>query len=77
MDGRQTGDPRKGVAAIIKIAEMAEPPLRLVLGREALAILRHAYQSSADELERWAHISRSTDFDGQSPSDVVQTVLKL
>ena len=34
-------------------------------------------RASVDELERWAHISQSTDFDGQQASDVAETVLEL
>ena len=77
-DGHQAGDPRKGAAVIIQITEVAEPPLRLVLGSDALTILRDAYRNNADELERWADLSRSTDFDGQQTgASVAQTVMEL
>jgi hypothetical protein len=76
-DAQQAGDPRKGAAAILQIAEAAEPPLRLVLGNDALTILRDAYQSSAEELERWADLTRSTDFEGASASSVAQAVMEL
>lgn len=40
-DGYQAGDPRKAASMIIQIAEAAEPPLRLVLGKDALTLLRN------------------------------------
>lgn len=35
MDGKQAGDPEKGAAAIIALAEMENPPLYLLLGEDA------------------------------------------
>ena len=67
--GHQPGDPAKGAAAILKLVDLAEPPLRLPLGSDAMAFLRRSYTNSAEELERWAAITGSTDFD-----DVAKTV---
>src|SRR3979411_837758 len=36
-DGKQPGDPVKAAAAVIQIASMADPPLRLLLGSDAYA----------------------------------------
>jgi NAD(P)-dependent dehydrogenase (short-subunit alcohol dehydrogenase family) len=63
-DGKQPGDPRKAAMAIMKIVDLAEPPLRLPLGNDALAFLRCGYKNSTEEVERWAEITASTDFDG-------------
>ena len=68
--GQQPGDPRKAAAAILKLATLAEPPLRLALGNDALAFLRQGYKTSSDTLEAWAETTRSTDFDGlQVPAE--------
>jgi NAD(P)-dependent dehydrogenase (short-subunit alcohol dehydrogenase family) len=75
--GQEPGDPRKAAEAILAIAGQAAPPLRLPLGNDALAVLRHGYKASVEELERWAHLTRSTDFDDLSVSDVDHAVLKL
>jgi NAD(P)-dependent dehydrogenase (short-subunit alcohol dehydrogenase family) len=75
--GQEPGDPRKGAAVILGIAGTPDAPLRLPLGNDALAVLRQGYKASADELERWAHLSKSTDFDGLEVSDVDHAVLKL
>jgi NAD(P)-dependent dehydrogenase (short-subunit alcohol dehydrogenase family) len=77
MDGQQPGDPRKGAAAILKIAELADPPLRLPLGNDAMAVLRHSYKTSAEELERWSDITQSTDFEGLTISNTEHPVLNI
>jgi len=75
--GQQAGDPRKAAKAILQLVEMKEPPLRLPLGNDAMAVLRHGYEKSAVELERWADLTKSTDFDGLNESDVDHPVLQL
>jgi hypothetical protein len=75
--GQEPGDPRKAANVIIGITDEANPPLRLPLGNNALAILRHGNKASSDELERWAHLAKSTDFDGLAVSDADHAVLKL
>lgn len=75
--GQEPGDPRKAAEVILGIAGDPDAPLRLPLGNDALAVLRHAYKASAEELERGAHLARSTDFDALAVSDVDHDVLKL
>ena len=75
--GQQPGDPDKAAKAILQLVEMKEPPLRLALGNDALAFLRANYKFNAEELERWADITRSTDFDGLAISDTDHPVLNL
>src|SRR4051794_5022457 len=43
-DGRQLGDPAKAAAAIVAALDADEPPLRLVLGADALEGIRAKYQ---------------------------------
>jgi NAD(P)-dependent dehydrogenase (short-subunit alcohol dehydrogenase family) len=73
--GQQPGDPRKAATAILRITEIAEPPLRLALGNDAMAFLRNGYKTSAEELERWAEFTQSTDFDGLTASNAGHEVL--
>jgi NAD(P)-dependent dehydrogenase (short-subunit alcohol dehydrogenase family) len=75
--GQEPGDPRKAAAVILGIAGAQDAPLRLPLGNDALAVLRRGYAASSEELERWAYLARSTDFDGLAVSDVDHAVLKL
>ncbi|MBB3473557.1 oxidoreductase [Sphingomonas sp. BK345] len=62
-DGKQPGDPRKGAAAILKIAGTDAPPLRLPLGKDAAAAIEGFDRARLEELAKWRHLSVSTDFD--------------
>lgn len=58
------GDPKKAAQALIKIAGMPEPPLRLQLGTESMAIVRAKALETASNAEKYADIAHSTNFDG-------------
>jgi len=58
------GDPAKAVAAILLAVDADEPPLRLVLGADALSTVRAKLQSMSDDLSQWEHVTLSTAFDG-------------
>ncbi len=75
--GHEPGDPNKAAKAILQLVEMKEPPLRLPLGNDAMAFLRANYQFNTAELERWADITKSTDFDGLATSDTDHPALQL
>jgi NAD(P)-dependent dehydrogenase (short-subunit alcohol dehydrogenase family) len=62
MDGKQPGDPARAAQAIIQAVEAENPPLRLPLGQIALDHIRAALDAEARELETWAHLSATTDF---------------
>jgi NAD(P)-dependent dehydrogenase (short-subunit alcohol dehydrogenase family) len=61
-DGRQPGDPRKAAQAILRLAAEAQPPLRLPLGRDALAAIVAADHGRLAMLEAWRDLSASTDY---------------
>ncbi|WP_245441806.1 SDR family NAD(P)-dependent oxidoreductase [Rhizobium leguminosarum] len=61
-DGRQTGDPELAAKAIIALADSEDPPLHLLLGSDALARARAKLGQVVDEMAKWEHITRSTDF---------------
>jgi len=67
-DGRQPGDPHRAAQVLLKVAVMAEPPLRLPLGSDAIAAISAADQDRLAELERWGPLSASTDFDDPGPA---------
>jgi NAD(P)-dependent dehydrogenase (short-subunit alcohol dehydrogenase family) len=50
-------DPAGAARVILKIAQMTDPPLRIVLGERALAMAEAALQRSHDELHRWRGLS--------------------
>jgi NAD(P)-dependent dehydrogenase (short-subunit alcohol dehydrogenase family) len=62
-DGLQQGDPGKAAQAIIAALDADEPPLRLVLGADALGNIRSRLAQLSDELTTWEDVSRNTAFD--------------
>jgi NAD(P)-dependent dehydrogenase (short-subunit alcohol dehydrogenase family) len=61
-DGKQPGDPIKAAEALLHIASLSEPPLRLLLGSDAYnAAEKHTMQMLASDRER-KDLSISTDF---------------
>ncbi len=67
-DGRQPGDPARAAQAILKIAGMNQPPLRLPLGSDALKILVQTDLRKLEDLEEWRELSLSTDFPKEEPT---------
>jgi NAD(P)-dependent dehydrogenase (short-subunit alcohol dehydrogenase family) len=61
MDRSQPGDPAKAAAAIVQAVDSDTPPLRLVLGNDAVDAIRAKHESLAAELTAWEPLSRSTD----------------
>jgi NAD(P)-dependent dehydrogenase (short-subunit alcohol dehydrogenase family) len=59
----QPGDPVKAAAAIVKIAQADEPPLRLQLGADCVARVEAKLAAVADELAQWRPLALSTGFD--------------
>jgi NAD(P)-dependent dehydrogenase (short-subunit alcohol dehydrogenase family) len=59
-DGRQPGDPLKAAQAIITALDADEPPLRLVLGADAIGNIRSRLQSLNDELDAWEPVGAAT-----------------
>lgn len=68
--GRQPGDPVRAAQAILALAAMDEPPLRLPLGSDASKLIEHADRAKLDELLRWRELSISTDFPMQAGEQV-------
>ncbi len=61
--GNEPGDPAKAAQAIITIANEANPPQRLLLGKDAVLIARRVDQARLAETDRWEQLSSSTNFD--------------
>jgi len=60
---QQPGDPVKAAAAMIKIATVATPPLRLPLGPDSIAAIEEKLASVAAELDQWRELAQSTSYD--------------
>jgi NAD(P)-dependent dehydrogenase (short-subunit alcohol dehydrogenase family) len=61
--GRQPGDPAKAARAILGLIGSEKPPLHMVLGSDAIRMVREKLRALSAELDAWEHVSLSTDFD--------------
>lgn len=59
--GRQLGDPQKAARAMLAIMGSPTPPAHLLLGSDALALVRDKLQRTAESIEQWQALSCSTD----------------
>ncbi|TCC90147.1 SDR family NAD(P)-dependent oxidoreductase [Pedobacter frigiditerrae] len=57
------GDPDKAAKVMIDMVNHPQPPLHLLLGSEAVAIVKYSEAAKLRELEQWENISTSTDAD--------------
>ncbi|MFF5584395.1 SDR family oxidoreductase [Streptomyces hygroscopicus] len=62
--GGQVGDPVRMAQALVALADMPNPPLRLPLGSDALAGIENTRSDQLAELRRYAPLSASTDHPG-------------
>jgi NAD(P)-dependent dehydrogenase (short-subunit alcohol dehydrogenase family) len=62
-NGNQPGDPAKAAAAVLHIASLDEPPLRLLLGSDAVRFVERADLARMEADREWRALSLSTDFD--------------
>lgn len=60
---KQPGDPRKAARAIVNAVESAHPPLRLILGPDAVERVTNKLAALRRELDDWREVAMSTDFD--------------
>ncbi|HEX8591710.1 MAG TPA: oxidoreductase [Pseudomonas sp.] len=59
--GHQLGDPRKAAQAILQLICTPNPPAHLLLGSDALALVRTELISRLEQIEAWESLTRSTD----------------
>ncbi|HWK02518.1 MAG TPA: oxidoreductase [Puia sp.] len=57
------GDPAKAAKVMVELVDSPEPPLHLILGSEAVSLLKRAEAVKQAELEKWLPVSVSTDHD--------------
>lgn len=62
-DGAQPGDPRKGMAVLMQAILAKQPPLRLPLGRDALARIDGKLTAVAADLATWRALAEETAHD--------------
>lgn len=60
--GTQPGDPDRAARVIIDTVQSDDAPFRLLLGTDAVTIVRDELQGRIDEIDAWARVSRTTDY---------------
>jgi NAD(P)-dependent dehydrogenase (short-subunit alcohol dehydrogenase family) len=65
-DGTQKGDPRRAAETLIQLLAGPDLPFRLLLGSEAVSMVRQEISGQLDEIDAWKDVSLGTDFpDGE------------
>jgi len=59
--GKQLGDPKKAARAILQLIESEKPPAHLLLGSDALSLVRAKLAELSAEMDAWEAVTRSTD----------------
>ncbi|WP_269505965.1 oxidoreductase [Burkholderia sp. IMCC1007] len=59
--GRQLGDPVKAARAMLAVIGAARPPAHLLLGSDALGLVRGKLAALEDEIRAWEAVTVSTD----------------
>lgn len=60
-DGKQLGDPHKLAAAVLELVASDAPPPQLLLGSDALRLVRERISHLQAEIAEWEELTRSTD----------------
>ncbi|WP_044563199.1 oxidoreductase [Azospirillum sp. B4] len=60
--GRQAGDPTKAAQALLALVAAEAPPVHLLLGTDALSLVRDKLAALEAEITAWEDLTRSTDF---------------
>ncbi|WP_114812106.1 oxidoreductase [Paraburkholderia kururiensis] len=59
--GKQPGDPRKAARAMLTAIASDHPPAHLLLGTDALSLVRNKLSALTAEIDAWESVSASTD----------------
>ncbi|MFG1848776.1 oxidoreductase [Micromonospora carbonacea] len=62
QDGKQAGDPERGVQAVVTAMDAAVPPHRIVLGNSGYDVVVAMHENALAELRANEKLSRSADF---------------
>jgi hypothetical protein len=67
---RAAGDPAKVAQAVRRLVEMNDPPVRILLGSDALTVAKAATEALAKSDTSVEELSRSTDHDDATPAEL-------
>jgi NAD(P)-dependent dehydrogenase (short-subunit alcohol dehydrogenase family) len=61
MSGKQVGDPKKAAAVMLQLMDEPNPPFHLLLGSDAVRLVREKLDFLKSEFDAWEKVSLSTD----------------
>ena len=62
LSGKQPGDPVRAANAIIEVVESPNPPLHLLLGKDALRLGREKVEALRGDFDAWEKVTVGADF---------------
>ena len=68
------GDPRKAARAMVEVAGMADPPLRVQLGTDSLILVRNQARHTLMECDRVEELAHSTNMEGVDRTLVMENL---
>jgi NAD(P)-dependent dehydrogenase (short-subunit alcohol dehydrogenase family) len=60
FDGKQPGDPRKAAKAVLQVVNHPNPPLRLILGADALEHITAKLNKVNEDIRNWQEVTLDT-----------------
>jgi hypothetical protein len=69
-DVQPAGDPAKVAQVVLQVADLDEPPVRLLLGSDAVRYAAGVEQARAAEDARWRDLSVTTDRDDATAAEL-------
>jgi len=69
-DGKQPGDPAKAADAMMKVVDSENPPMRLLLGEDAIGLWEMKRNMVETDIAAWRQIGEATAFEGMKVAPV-------
>jgi NAD(P)-dependent dehydrogenase (short-subunit alcohol dehydrogenase family) len=71
QSGKQPGDPVRAASAIIQAVEAPNPPLHLLLGKDALRLAHEKLDVLRRDFDTWQNVTVGADFPAGEPTKLV------
>jgi len=68
QSGKQPGDPVRAASAIIQAVEAPNPPLHLLLGKDALRMAREKLDALHRDFDTWQKVTVGAEFPAEEPT---------
>lgn len=62
INGNQPNDPQKGIELLIRVSQLDNPPVHLVMGADAYEMVQQKINLLQEETEKWKELTFSTGF---------------